>query len=156
MGAWGGVDMDSLKFHPGPPCLSLPRPAGGPSLKQPNDHFKSGTPAGRAACSHHTPLWTPHAVRLCVWDVRSQREKPLWNVSIKEIALKDLSSDHLALWSKSCLIWKKNKYNFWSVSFIKTSPLAFPTFSTTTYMQPPSPLSSPPPSPSPSCLPVSP
>jgi hypothetical protein len=33
MGAWQGVAMDSLKFHPGPPCPTLLRPAGGPLLK---------------------------------------------------------------------------------------------------------------------------
>jgi hypothetical protein len=29
MGVWQGVAMDSLKFHPGPPCPTLLRPAGG-------------------------------------------------------------------------------------------------------------------------------
>jgi hypothetical protein len=35
MGLWQGVTMDSLKFHPGPPCPTLLRPAGGPPLKRP-------------------------------------------------------------------------------------------------------------------------
>jgi hypothetical protein len=39
--------MDFLKFHSGPPCLTLLRPT------------------GLAACGHLTPLWTPHVVRLC-------------------------------------------------------------------------------------------
>jgi hypothetical protein len=32
---WQGVAMDSLKFHPGLPCLNLSRPADGPPLKRP-------------------------------------------------------------------------------------------------------------------------
>jgi hypothetical protein len=39
MGVWQGVVMDSLKCHPGPPCLTLLRPAGGPPLKRPYRHF---------------------------------------------------------------------------------------------------------------------
>jgi hypothetical protein len=30
IGIWQGVAMDSQKFHPGPPCPTLLRPAGGP------------------------------------------------------------------------------------------------------------------------------
>jgi hypothetical protein len=33
MGVWQGVPMDSLKFDPGPPCLTLLRPAGGSHVK---------------------------------------------------------------------------------------------------------------------------
>jgi hypothetical protein len=33
VGVWQGVTMDSLKFHPGPPCSTLLRPTGGPPLK---------------------------------------------------------------------------------------------------------------------------
>jgi hypothetical protein len=33
MGVWQGVAMDSLKFHPGLPCLNLLRSAGGPPPK---------------------------------------------------------------------------------------------------------------------------
>jgi hypothetical protein len=32
MGVWQGVAIESLKFHPGPPCLTLLGPAGGPPL----------------------------------------------------------------------------------------------------------------------------
>jgi hypothetical protein len=32
MGVWQRVAMDSLKFHPGLPCPTLLRPAGGPYL----------------------------------------------------------------------------------------------------------------------------
>jgi hypothetical protein len=35
VGMWQGVAMDSLKRHPGPPCPTLLRPAGGPPLKRP-------------------------------------------------------------------------------------------------------------------------
>jgi hypothetical protein len=34
MGAWQGVAMDSLKFHPGPPCANLLRPEDVPPLKR--------------------------------------------------------------------------------------------------------------------------
>jgi hypothetical protein len=46
MGEWQGVAIDSLNFHPGPPCPTLL------------------CPAGRAACGHLLPFWTPYAVRL--------------------------------------------------------------------------------------------
>jgi hypothetical protein len=36
MGVWQGVAMDSVKFHSGPPCLTLLRPAGRPPLKRPS------------------------------------------------------------------------------------------------------------------------
>jgi hypothetical protein len=65
MDAWEGMAMDSIKFHPDPTCPTLLRPAGGPPLKRPYDHFRGGLPAGRVACGHLLPLWTPHAVRLC-------------------------------------------------------------------------------------------
>jgi hypothetical protein len=58
MGAWQGVDIDSLNFHSGPPCMTLLRPVGGLPLKRPDNLFRSGPPAREAAC-------TPHAVRLC-------------------------------------------------------------------------------------------
>jgi hypothetical protein len=35
MGVWQGVAMDSQKFHPGPLCPTLLRPADGPPLKRP-------------------------------------------------------------------------------------------------------------------------
>jgi hypothetical protein len=41
---WQGMAMDSLRYHYGPPCLTL----------------RVGLPAGRAACS----CLLPHAVRL--------------------------------------------------------------------------------------------
>jgi hypothetical protein len=56
--------MDSLKFHPAPPWLL--RPSGRTSLKRYHGCFKDGTPAGRAACGRLLPLWTPHAVCLCM------------------------------------------------------------------------------------------
>jgi hypothetical protein len=40
MGVWPGVAMDSLKFHLGPPCPTLLRPAGRPPLKRPYGCFK--------------------------------------------------------------------------------------------------------------------
>jgi hypothetical protein len=60
MGVWQGMVMDSLKLHPGPPCPTLLRPAGGSPMKQPYGHFMGGLPAGWPACG--CPL--PHVVRL--------------------------------------------------------------------------------------------
>jgi hypothetical protein len=36
---WQGVSTDSLKFHPGLQCPSIPRPAGGPPSKRPYGRF---------------------------------------------------------------------------------------------------------------------
>jgi hypothetical protein len=72
MGIWQGVAMDSLKFHPGPLCRTLLRPAGGIPPKR---------PTGQVACSHLLPFWTPHAVRLCYAmeeDFASRRDA-LWD-----------------------------------------------------------------------------
>jgi hypothetical protein len=66
MGVWQGMAMDSLNFHLGPPCPTLLRPAGGPSLKRPYGCFRDGPPAGRVACGCLLPLCTPHAVRPCL------------------------------------------------------------------------------------------
>jgi hypothetical protein len=62
---WKGLTMDSLNFHPGPPCPNLLHPAGEPPLKRPYGSFRNDPPAWRSACGRHPPLWTPHAVRLC-------------------------------------------------------------------------------------------
>jgi hypothetical protein len=51
MDVWQGVAIDSLKFHLGPPCLTLLCLAGGP-------------PAGWRAFGHPLPLWT--ALCLCL------------------------------------------------------------------------------------------
>jgi hypothetical protein len=64
MGVWQGVAMDSLKYHQGPSCPTLLRPASGSLLKRPYSRFRDGLPAGWAACGCLLPLWTPHAVRL--------------------------------------------------------------------------------------------
>jgi hypothetical protein len=42
MGVWKEVAMDSLKFHPGPPCPTLLGPVGRPPLKQPYSRFRGG------------------------------------------------------------------------------------------------------------------
>jgi hypothetical protein len=68
LGVRHGIAMDSLKFHPGPPCPTFGRPAGEPPLKRPYIRFRGGLLAGRAACGHLLPLWTPHAVRVRMED----------------------------------------------------------------------------------------
>jgi hypothetical protein len=45
--------MDSLKYHSGPACPTFQRPVSEPP-----------STAGRAACGHLLPFWTPHAVHL--------------------------------------------------------------------------------------------
>jgi hypothetical protein len=47
--------MDSLKFHLGPPCYTLLRPAGGPPLIKPYGHFRGGP----SSTPLDTPLDTP-------------------------------------------------------------------------------------------------
>jgi hypothetical protein len=51
--------MDSLKFHPGPPCSNFLFLGGRPLLKQPYGHFRGGPPAGQAACNPLLPPFTP-------------------------------------------------------------------------------------------------
>jgi hypothetical protein len=58
--------MDSLKFDLGPPCPTLLSPAGGLPWKCPYGCFRGGLLARRVACGRLLPLWTPHAVRLCI------------------------------------------------------------------------------------------
>jgi hypothetical protein len=53
---WQGISTNSLKFHPGPSCPTLLRPAGGPSPKRPYGCFWGGLRP------FSTPLDTP-AVR---------------------------------------------------------------------------------------------
>jgi hypothetical protein len=62
---WQGLAMESLKFHPGQPCPTFLRPAGGLPLKRPYGPFWGGPAAGRVACGRILPFWTPQAVRLC-------------------------------------------------------------------------------------------
>jgi hypothetical protein len=63
-GVWEGVVMDSRKFHPGLPCPTNLRPAGGPPLKRPYGPFRGGSSPGRAAYGRLLPFWIPHTVRL--------------------------------------------------------------------------------------------
>jgi hypothetical protein len=56
MGVWQAVPMDSLKFHPSPPCQSLIRTVGKLLLKQP---VRGGRPA---AVFYHFGHPTPYAM----------------------------------------------------------------------------------------------
>jgi hypothetical protein len=62
MGVWQWVALDSLKFHPGPPCPTFLYPSGGAPLKWPYGCFRGDPPAGLAACGRLLPLGsTPYA-----------------------------------------------------------------------------------------------
>jgi hypothetical protein len=78
MGVWQGVVMNSLKFHPGPPCPTLLRPAGGPLLKRPFGRFRGRPLAGRAAFGHLQPPSATHSYAF----VRSLRVHVLMNFII--------------------------------------------------------------------------
>jgi hypothetical protein len=67
MGVWEVVAIDSLKFHLGPPCPTLLRPAGWSPLKRPYGRFRGGPLTGSLLF-----LWTPQTVRLC-YDVKKMR-----------------------------------------------------------------------------------
>jgi hypothetical protein len=59
-GLWQGVAMNSLKFHLGLPCSTLPCPAGRTPLKRPYNRFQ-GWPAHEAdglqsSISRHAPM----------------------------------------------------------------------------------------------------
>jgi hypothetical protein len=58
-----GVAMDSITYHPGPPCPTLLHPVGRPPLNWSYGRLWSG---GRAACGLLLPPWTPHATRVCI------------------------------------------------------------------------------------------
>jgi hypothetical protein len=62
IGVSQGVAMNSLKFHPGPPCPTLLCPVSRPPLKWLYGCFKGGPCTD---CGRLLPLGTPHAVRLC-------------------------------------------------------------------------------------------
>jgi hypothetical protein len=73
MGIWKWVEMDSPMFHPGLPCLTLLRPAGGPPLKRPYGRFRDGLPAERAAPAgglrpSSTPVDTLHRTSVLQGD----------------------------------------------------------------------------------------
>jgi hypothetical protein len=60
MARGGQLAMDSVWFHPGPPCLTLLRPADRPPLKLPYSYsrFRGGSPA---AVFYHSGHPTPYA-----------------------------------------------------------------------------------------------
>jgi hypothetical protein len=65
IGVWQGVAMDSLMFHPSPPCPTLVCLLDEPPLIQHYGRFRGGACAGRVTCGCLLLLWTPHVVRLC-------------------------------------------------------------------------------------------
>jgi hypothetical protein len=59
--ARGGHGLPKVSSGPAMPDPSMPC-----GQATPDDRFRVGSPAGWAACSRLLPLWTPHAVRLCL------------------------------------------------------------------------------------------
>jgi hypothetical protein len=57
-------DYGVAKVPPGPPILTLQRPAGRPPLKRPYWHLRGGSPTGQASCGRLLPHRTHHAIRL--------------------------------------------------------------------------------------------
>jgi hypothetical protein len=83
MGVWEGVAMDSLEYHPGLPCLTLLRSAGGPPSKLSHRRFCGGPLAGQAAFSRLLPFWTPHTALLWSLPYRPTRDgHPLGIINI--------------------------------------------------------------------------
>jgi hypothetical protein len=64
---WQGVAMDSLKFHPGPACLTFLRPAGGPQ----------GWSTHRVGSlwPSFTPLYTPRRTPMAEGKRKSQKRQ---------------------------------------------------------------------------------
>jgi hypothetical protein len=59
MGAWQGVAMDSLKFHPGCLCPTLLSTVGEPPLKRSYSRFRGCLPIQWSACSLLLPRGHP-------------------------------------------------------------------------------------------------
>jgi hypothetical protein len=74
-----GVSTDSLKFHAGPPCLTLICPVGRPPPKRPYGHLGGGPPAGLVACSRLIPPWIPLPVRAYVDHNQGDQRKPYFS-----------------------------------------------------------------------------
>jgi hypothetical protein len=71
MGVWKGMAMDSPKFQPVPPCLTLLFPAGGPPLKRTNGQFFGGPPPGPSFTLldtiRHMPMHQPVTEAQLLW-----------------------------------------------------------------------------------------
>jgi hypothetical protein len=65
IGLWQWVAMDSLKFHPGPPCPTFLRPVGGPPPKRPYACFLGGLPAVFYRFGHPTPYACTFLIQRC-------------------------------------------------------------------------------------------
>jgi hypothetical protein len=110
-----GVSKASLKYHPGPPCSTLLRPAGGRPPKRPYGRFGGGPPAGRVACAvlyplgypmpygpapHLTRLWrlfgfpssarSPHQIRCRPLTPKSLFSESLVNIEVTAVGFRDL------------------------------------------------------------------
>jgi hypothetical protein len=96
MGAWQGVAMDSLKFHPGPPCQTILHHADGPPLKWPQGRFRGSLPAGGVPCGRLLHFGIPHVVWICLLTVFffSSLQKKEEVLTIKTLAQKILDKNH--------------------------------------------------------------
>jgi hypothetical protein len=77
--------MDSLKFHLGPPCPTLLRPAGGPPMKKP---FQDGLQLSSTLVD--TPHHTPIQVTQCPLKIQHF----LCQTNEKNIVFKDINNNN--------------------------------------------------------------
>jgi hypothetical protein len=147
--------MDSLKFHPGPPCPSLLRPAGGPHQKPSYGCYRGGPPTKRVACGRLLPFWTPHVIRYgrasgqaaCHAD-HTSRHATSQHAALRNSACcsdsetkaedsvdwrKHREQQHGARrgsaatrWSKTCSFWDKTR-----TAFLRSRPLPTPALTNT-------------------------
>jgi hypothetical protein len=86
--------MDSLKFHLGPPCPTLLRPAGGPTLKRRNGRFRSGPRPSSTPLDtrRRSPLVSCHSHSLVKSRPLLGRLEPRATSSAKDTNTKTLST----------------------------------------------------------------
>jgi hypothetical protein len=83
--------MDSLKYHPGPPCPTLLRPTGEPSLKWPYGRFRGrqgrqgqGRQPGAVFYPFRHP--TPYVYdRVVTFVLRTRSRENMFNIHVHEV-----------------------------------------------------------------------
>jgi hypothetical protein len=101
------------------------RHAGGPPLKRPYGHFRDGLLAGCAAYGRLTPLWIPHAVRLC--SLPASRHISRKNDDDKNKNKKNIVNDTKSCTAERSLLFLGPDYvlHSWTVSAIIETELGY-------------------------------